>query len=85
LEARSQQLVSNCTGLTDQLDAAHYGMHQTQQLRHLSEVDVARLQQVERDQRIRLHPRADPRVSRGAEIGEQVTRLPMVKLRGGAV
>ncbi|MCY1506547.1 Chromosome partition protein Smc [compost metagenome] len=57
LEERSQQLESQSTGLADQLDAAQQGLQREQQLRQLAEVEVARLQQAERDQATRLQDR----------------------------
>ncbi|HBO1414555.1 DNA-binding protein [Pseudomonas aeruginosa] len=57
LESRSQQLETSCAGLTEQLQVAHQGLQKEQQLRQLAEVEVARLQQAERDQAVRLQDR----------------------------
>ncbi|UCP00824.1 DNA-binding protein [Metapseudomonas lalkuanensis] len=57
LEIRNQQHETSCAGLTEQLQVAQQGLQQEQQLRQLADVDVARLQQAERDQEVRLQDR----------------------------
>lgn len=57
LEARTQQLETSCADITKQLQVAQQGLQQEQQLRQLADVEVARLRQVESDQKVRLQDR----------------------------
>ncbi|AOE85886.1 DNA-binding protein [Pseudomonas sp. TCU-HL1] len=57
LEICNQQLEMSCAGLAEQQQVAQQGLQREQQSRQWAEVEVARLQQAERDQEARLQDR----------------------------
>jgi len=56
-ESRSQQLESQCSGLTEQLQATQQALHQEQQQRQQADIENARLLQANLDKDARLQDR----------------------------